>query len=167
MATTDHPRGFRTPPAGAPVTLPAPASAYPKDAELARVRRMAHVLDRYLVDPVIGLLIPGAGDIVGSLLGLYTVAIAIRRRMSPVIVARMLLNLGVDAVLGFVPLLGDLADVGFKANHRNVALLTERAEHGGRATWRDWLVVIGAALAFFALIGLMVYAVVALLRAIF
>ncbi|MBA3393557.1 MAG: DUF4112 domain-containing protein [Deltaproteobacteria bacterium] len=137
------------------------------DGEVARVRRLATVLDRYMIDPVIGLILPGAGDVLGSLLGLYTVSIAIRRRMSPVIIARMLTNLGVDALLGIVPLLGDLIDVGFKANVRNAELLEQRQEVGGKATARDWLMVIGSALAFMAVIGLSIYAVIALVRAIF
>ncbi len=129
------------------------------DPEVERVRKLARVLDNYLVDPIVGLLLPGAGDVIGSLLGLYTVAIALKRKMSPVIVARMLLNLGLDAVLGIVPLLGDLVDLGFKANERNVKLLMERGEQGGRASAKDWLLVVGAALVFIASIGLVVYAV--------
>jgi hypothetical protein len=133
--------------------------------EIQRVRTLARVLDHYLVDPLLGLLLPGAGDLIGSLLGLYIVGIAIRRRMSPVIVARMLLNLALDAGIGFVPVVGDIADFVFKANDKNVALLTER-HATGKPTARDWLAVGGAALAFAAVVGLAVYAVVALVRAI-
>jgi len=41
----------------------------------------------------------------------------------PAVVARMILNLGVDTLVGSVPLLGDLFDVAFRANLRNAALL--------------------------------------------
>jgi hypothetical protein len=136
------------------------------DPEVERVKKLANVLDHYLVDPVIGLVLPGAGDIIGSLLGLYTVALAIRRRMSPIIVARMLLNLAIDAAIGIVPLLGDIADIGFKANKRNVALLAERTEAGGKATKKDWLAVVGAAVAFGLAIGLSIYALVRIVNAI-
>ncbi|MDQ3366332.1 MAG: DUF4112 domain-containing protein [Myxococcota bacterium] len=169
MSTTGHPRVFHTP-SGTATYQPegAPAGTGTRtDPELDRVRQLATVLDRYLVDPILGLVIPGGGDIVGSLLGLYTVIIAIRRRMSPVIIARMLMNLGIDAVFGIVPLIGDLFDVGFKANQRNVALLEDRRHRGGRATARDWLMVVGAAVAFLAMMALSVYAIIALLRAIF
>ncbi len=137
------------------------------DRELQRVQTLARVLDRYLVDPVLGLIAPGAGDLAGSLLGLYAVGLALRRRVSPVVIARMLLNLSFDALLGAVPLLGDLFDLGFRAHERNVRLLLERAEEGGRATARDWLMVAGAALVFAGTVALAVYAVYALLRAIF
>jgi hypothetical protein len=136
------------------------------DPEVERVRQFAKILDTYYVDPLIGLVLPGAGDLIGSMLGLYSVTLAIRRRMSPVIIARMLMNLAIDGVLGIVPLVGDIFDLGFKANTRNIALLTERAEHGGKATAKDWLAVIGAGLAFFAVIGLSIYAIVSLIRAI-
>ncbi|MGN6107577.1 MAG: DUF4112 domain-containing protein [Kofleriaceae bacterium] len=134
------------------------------DVEMVRVRRMARVLDRYMLDPILGAVLPGAGDMIGSLLGLYAVSLAIRRRMSPVVIARMLLNLSIDALLGIVPAIGDLFDLAFRANERNVELLLAHAATGGRATWRDWLAVIGAALAFVATVGLAVYAAVAVVR---
>src|SRR4051794_19151389 len=114
------------------------------DPDVERVRKLAKVMDHYMVDPLLGLVLPGAGDIIGSLLGLYTVALAIRRKMSPVIIARMLLNLAIDAAVGIVPLIGDMADVAWKANDKNVALLSDRAATGGHATARDWISVVGA-----------------------
>lgn len=106
------------------------------------------------VDPILGLVAPGVGDIAGSLLGLYTVGIAVRRRMAPVVIARMLMNLAIDAVLGIVPLIGDIADFAFRANRRNFALLEERVASGGKGTTRDWLLVAGAALVFvLAIVG--------------
>lgn len=138
-----------------------------RDTELDRVRAIARVLDDYFVDPLIGFLLPGAGDVIGSVLGIYTIVIAARRKVSPVIIARMLMNLTVDAILGFIPFVGDLFDAGFKAKKRNLELLVERVEHGGRATARDWLIVIGAGLAYVAVMALIVWGIVALLRAVF
>ncbi|MDB4961798.1 MAG: uncharacterized protein JWP01_1797 [Myxococcales bacterium] len=136
------------------------------DPDVERVKRLAKILDGYFVDPIIGFFVPGAGDLIGSMLGMYTVMLAVRRRMSPVIIARMLTNLALDAALGIVPFAGDLFDVAHKANTKNVALLAERAEHGGKATTRDWLAVVGAALAFVAVIAVSIYAIVAVIRAI-
>jgi hypothetical protein len=144
-----------------------PGSGTGIDFELDRVRRVANVLDRYFVDPILGLVIPGGGDVLGSLIGAYTILIAVRRKVSPVIIARMLLNLAGDAILGFIPFIGDLFDFGFKANVRNVELLAERSQHGGRATGRDWLIVVGAALAYIAVMALVIYGIIALFRAIF
>lgn len=113
------------------------------EQDVARARTVAKVLDHYLVDPILGLLLPGAGDIATSVAGLYTVGVAIKRKLSPVIIARMLLNLALDALFGAVPLLGDLFDFAFRANTKNVALLEQR-QLGGRATARDWAMVMGA-----------------------
>jgi hypothetical protein len=132
--------------------------------DLERVRTITRVLDHYLVDPLLGLVLPGVGDLIGSVIGLYLVAVAVKRRMSPVIIARMLLNLAVDAGLGLVPIAGDIADFAFKANDRNLALLTDRAPSDS-ATARDWLVVGGAALLFIAVISLAIYGIVAVVRA--
>lgn len=127
------------------------------DREIQRARTFAKVLDRYLVDPIIGLLVPGVGDLATSLAGLYTVGIAISRRMSPVVIARMLLNLALDALFGVVPLLGDLIDLGYRANTRNVALLESRAATEGRATARDWALVAGAVAIFLVAVAGAVY----------
>lgn len=158
----------RGPPVGAagePEPVPRTQSRSASQPELERIRTLTRVLDHYLVDPLLGLVLPGAGDLIGSLLGLYVVGVAVRRRASPVVIARMLLNLALDAGLGFVPVIGDIADFAFKANQKNLALLSERPP-GRKATARDWLVVGGAALVFIAVIALVIYGVVALVRAI-
>jgi hypothetical protein len=142
--------------------LPSREPQVPPDIQ--RVRTLARLLDHYMVDPLLGLVLPGAGDLIGSLLGLYIVAMAVRRRMSPVVVSRMLLNLALDAGIGFLPLVGDIADFVFKANEKNLALLVER-HPTGKATARDWLAVGGAALVFAAVIAAMIYAVSAVIHA--
>jgi len=134
--------------------------------ELARARRLARVLDDYWIDPLLGTLLPGVGDVVGALVGLYVVMVAVRRRVSPVIIARMLLNLGADALFGIVPVLGDVFDFEFKANRRNVELLADRLSTGGRARGRDWALLIGVAGGFCAVLGLVVWGIVKLLSAI-
>jgi Domain of unknown function (DUF4112) len=136
----------------------------PVPRELARVRTLARVLDHYMVDPLLGLVLPGVGDLIGSVIGLYVVAIAVRRKVSPVVIARMLLNLAIDAGIGVVPLIGDFADLAFKANAKNFALLVERHDTG-KASAKDWLAVGGAVLVFVAVLGLASYAIVAIVRA--
>jgi hypothetical protein len=136
--------------------------------ELERVRLAARVLDSYFLDPLIGLVLPGGGDVIGSLLGVYTVVIAVRRSVSPVVIARMIMNLGLDAVIGFVPLVGDLADFGFKANKKNVELLERSLEtRGGKASAKDWLVVVGAALLYIGIMAFVVWGIIKIFKAIF
>jgi hypothetical protein len=133
------------------------------DRELERVRTLARVMDHYLVDPLMGFLLPGIGDVIGSLIGFYVVAIAWRRKVSPVLIARMILNLGFDMLIGVIPLLGDVADLAFKSNIKNVELLESHPT--GRATWKDWLIVAAAAAAYLAVMGLVIWGVIALVRA--
>ena len=139
----------------------------PTDRELVRVKRIARLMDDAFIDPLLGLLLPGAGDLVGSAIGLYVVGLALRRKVAPIIVARMLLNLAIDAGIGAIPLVGDMFDLAWKANDKTVVLLEQRTVGDGKAKWTDWLAVIGAFFALFAVLGLAIWGVVSLLRAIF
>jgi hypothetical protein len=112
-----------------------------------RLRRLAYLLDdrfsipgtRYRIglDGLVGL-VPGIGDAVTTVLALYIVLEARRLGVPVAKLARMGLNVGVDAVLGAVPLVGDLFDVAWKANRRNLALLLahfdadSRLRHAGQ-----------------------------------
>lgn len=133
------------------------------DPELERVRTFARVFDRYGLDAVIGLVLPGIGDAIGSLLGLYVVAIAIRRRVSSVVVARMLLNLAVDLVIGIVPVIGDIADFAFRANEKNLRLLEARPA-GGKPHASDWAVLISVGVGFAGVLVMLGYLVVVVVR---
>lgn len=125
-----------------PAAEPEPRS--PAQArELARARTVANVLDRAYLDPILGFVVPGLGDLLGSGMGMYIVVTALRLRVPPVVIARMLMNLATDAALGIVPLAGDVADVAFRAHRKNLALLVDRGEHRGSRP-SDWLLVLGA-----------------------
>lgn len=132
------------------------------DRDLERVRTLAHWMDNKLLDPLMGFLLPGIGDAIGSIIGFYVVMVAWRRRVSPVIIARMILNLGFDMLMGVVPLIGDAVDLKFKANVMNVELLMKRPT--GKATAKDWLFVVGAFVLWLAIMALMIWGVIALLR---
>lgn len=77
---------------------------------------------RFGIDAVIGL-IPGGGDLIGGVVSIYALAVAARFGAPTPVVLRMALNILVDALLGAIPLLGDLFDAGWKANRKNVDLL--------------------------------------------
>src|SRR5512143_3646451 len=112
------------------------------DRDVVAAETLARWLDDRGLDPILGLLLPGVGDLLGTVAGLYTVVVAVRRRAPTIVVARMLLNLGIDALVGVVPLLGDVFDFAWKANRRNVALLRDRTARG-RASAGDWAVLAG------------------------
>jgi hypothetical protein len=115
----------------------------PPHPHVARAEKLARWMDDRFLDPLIGLVLPGVGDLASAGVGLYIVAVAVQIGLPAIVIARMLLNLGLDALVGVVPLLGDAFDLVFKANRKNVALL--KARHTGGSTARDWLVVAGAA----------------------
>ena len=76
------------------------------------------------LDAVLGL-VPGVGDIAGAVLSLVIVARSLRYGPPPALVSKMLANVLTDTVLGAIPLVGILADVWFRANDRNAALMRE------------------------------------------
>jgi hypothetical protein len=83
------------------------------------------------LDPILGLILPGAGDALTALVGAGLVWVAFKQRVPSVILLRMVLNLVIDAILGVIPFLGDLFDVGFRASERNYKLLQKYAGNAG------------------------------------
>jgi hypothetical protein len=134
---------------------------------LERARSIATWLDNRYLDPIVGLIIPGAGDVLTSAAGLYLIAVAIQHELPAIVIARMLFNLAIDAALGAVPVAGDLFDFAFKANRRNLALLERRSVSGGRSRPGDWLVVIAAVLVFLAALALPIWLAARLIAHVF
>ena len=148
----------------APQAIEADASHH--DPAVAVATKLARWLDGRFVDPLLGLLLPGVGDLISGALGVYPILLAWRARAPKALLARMFLNLSIDAVGGAVPVLGDIWDFLFRAHAKNLALLQSRSRDGAlqsRAT--DVLVLIGAVLLFLAALAVPVIAAVLLVRA--
>jgi hypothetical protein len=107
---------------------------------------MADWLDDRYIDPLVGMILPGAGDLLFAVVGMYPVFVAVRRRMPAIVAARMIRNVAIDLFLGAVPVVGDIFDFVFKAHRRNANLLLERHVLGP-SPLRDWAAVLGAVLA--------------------
>ena len=100
--------------------------------DLERLRAIARLFDqafavpgtrwRFGVDALFGL-IPGLGDLAGAMVGVYALQVARRLRAPAAIQLHMLANIALDALVGTIPVLGDLFDFAFKAQTRNLALL--------------------------------------------
>jgi hypothetical protein len=99
---------------------------------LDQVRFIARMMDdrfvvpgtglRFGLDSIVGLF-PGFGDIITTAISLMIVHHAWQSGASKFTLARMLGNVGIDFVVGVVPLVGDLFDFVFKANRKNMRLL--------------------------------------------
>ena len=105
-----------------------------EEIALQRVARLAYWLDdrfripgtrlRMGLDGLLGL-IPGIGDTATALVAAYIVLEAARLGVPKRTLARMIANVGIDYVVGLVPLIGDLGDFAWKANRRNARMLRE------------------------------------------
>lgn len=87
---------------------------------------------RFGVDALLGLL-PGVGDVASAALSSYLIYEAYRLGASKRALAQMVGNVALDTVIGAVPLVGDAADVFWRANVRNMKILRRHlASSGGR-----------------------------------
>ena len=139
---------------------------------VTRARGLARLLDDLIripgtnigigIDPLIGL-IPGLGDVIGGAMSSYILLVASQEGAPTSVLVRMLGNIALDSLVGIVPVVGDLFDVGVKANRRNVDLLerhlgspreTKAASRGVVA-----LILLGAVLVIVGIIALGVLAV--------
>ena len=142
---------------------------------LEQVRRVARFWDEAFRLPVLGWrfgwdaivgLVPGVGDLLGALVAGALVVAGARLGAPPAVIGRMLGNVAVDALLGAVPLLGDLFDAGWKANRRNRILLEKWLEAPGAVARRSALALGAAVAGSVALIGLLGWLAVAAIRAV-
>lgn len=122
-----------------------------RDALPPWARKLAYVLDDFIkipgldrgvgLDAIVGLLIPGMGDAMTAFGSTALLILALKKRVPGVILGRMVMNIGVDALLGAVPFVGDIFDVFFRSNRRNLELI--EVHQGGAAppTRGDYAIV--------------------------
>lgn len=151
LATTEHAAGT---PSSAATAGPSTLAKTAKDLSSVDpfAARLAHWLDsafrvpgtnlRFGLDPILGMVAPGLGDVASGGLGTYLFFVALRRGVPLAIIARMAVNVLVDTVAGSIPLLGDLFDFAWKANDKNIALIKEHAGKRGPAGPLDYLIVL-------------------------
>ncbi len=93
---------------------------------------------RFGLDGIIGL-IPGLGDVIGGLASSIIVAAAWFRGVPYAALLRMVVNIGIEVVVGVVPVFGDAFDIAWKANRRNYELLVRHLHEPRRHNWKDWV----------------------------
>lgn len=134
---------------------------------IKRLRTLTHLLDNAIplpgtpyrigLDPLLGL-IPGGGDIAGAVLSAYIVISAAQLGLPRESLLRMVLNILLEVMVGTIPVLGDLFDVAWKANVKNMELLDihiKSPQVGKKADqWFVFILVVGLILAVLGAIAL-------------
>ena len=145
-----------------------PDAALP--ADLVALRRFAYYMDEAFVlpgtrirvglDAILGL-IPGIGDIIGAALSTWIIAGALRHRVPPLVIARMVFNVAIDLIFGAVPVAGDLFDFMYEENMMNMRLLEKHRDRRRppRSSGQIAL-VLGAIVAFLVLLAIGIAAAV-------
>ena len=149
-------------------TMSKPPTRFPqitpdtKAARLKRLRVFSRLLDKAIpipgtnvgigLDPILGLL-PAGGDFLGILLAGYIVIEAARLGASQTTLGKMFINIAIDALVGVIPVFGDIFDIAWTANERNIKLLEEQLQFPHQRKKADsWFV-------FVILAGLLILAV--------
>jgi hypothetical protein len=130
--------------------------------------RLSYILDRSIripgteirfgLDPIISLLFPFGGDVIGAALSGYIVLVSVRYGLPKGVVTRMVFNVAMDYVLGSIPLIGDLFDFAWKSNDKNMKLLERYARGRSGTFWSDWAWVF----ILLAILGLVIFGLIAL-----
>ena len=123
---------------------PKKGSAHPPSME--RFERVAKLLDskfeipgtgiRFGLDPILSF-IPLLGDLITLIISSMLIYTMHNHGASRKVVVKMLLNAGLDTLIGAVPLVGTVFDVFYRANDRNIRLLKEHyyeGKHQGSGT---------------------------------
>jgi Domain of unknown function (DUF4112) len=93
------------------------------------------------LDPILGL-IPGIGDGLANIAGSAILLIATQYRLPKIVILRMGLNVALNAMIGTVPVFGDIFSIWFRSNVKNAQLLERYVSAEGQAsTFGNWLFV--------------------------
>ena len=106
---------------------------------------------RFGLDPILSL-IPGLGDLASPAFTIVLLVKGLEREVPRVVLARMVLNAVIDAVIGLVPIAGNIGDIFWRANQWNLALLERHAGGGHPATKADYVFVWTIALVLLVLV---------------
>ena len=135
-------------------------------ASLRRLRRISHLLDNAIpipgtkhrigLDPILGL-IPGGGDLLGSVFAGYVVFKSAQMGVPQETLLKMAANIVFDTVAGTVPVAGDLLDVAWKANVKNIELLDAHLGSPEQGKKADWLFVAALLLGLILIVGSVIF----------
>ncbi|MEB3150425.1 MAG: DUF4112 domain-containing protein [Sphaerospermopsis kisseleviana] len=113
---------------------------------LKRLQQISKLLDNAItipgtpvgigLDPILGL-IPVGGDVLGLIFSLHIVIESAKLGISKATLGRMIVNIIIDALVGAIPMLGDLFDFAWRANNYNLILLEDYLKSPGEKKKAD------------------------------
>ncbi len=123
------------------------------------IERLEWVMDRSIpvgrwsfgLDPILDL-IPGIGDALGTVVSMTVILRGMHVGLPKSAIARMMVNIGIDTVVGAIPIIGNVFDFAFKSNTRNVRIYRS-ALAGERRARADWGFVLLIAVLFAAIVS--------------
>ena len=143
----------------------------PIPPQLQRIARLTKLMDSQFripgtsitfgIDPIIGL-IPGLGDVLDYAISAYLLVSMVQNGASGKSVAKMILNITIDGIVGLIPFFGRFFDIFYKANRRNLILAIEHFEEGKHqgSAWPIVLPILGVLLLLFILLSVLAFYVV-------
>lgn len=100
------------------------------------VHAIALWMDRRLLDPLIGLVLPGFGDALTSVLAVPYLYLSIVKLKSIPLTLAIICNILLDVLIGIIPYIGVVGDVFKRAFTRNAALIKGYVE-GDKAIMQE------------------------------
>lgn len=126
-------------------------------------------MDRYYIDPVIGIVLPGGlGDLVSAIASLPYIYFSVFKIKSITLTLAVVFNILRDILIGMIPFfVGDVFDVFSKSYHKNMQLIDGFIDGDERTIWKirkniAWIVIF--TIIFFALIYVMFQLVIPAIR---
>ena len=127
------------------MTEPLPTRTPQTEIDVEALERLAHNMDNLIpipgtdirvgLDAVLGF-VPVAGDLLSLTPSIYIYRQGHKAGVSSHTKGRMIFNIAVDTLIGSIPLVGDIFDIGFKSKVKNVALIRDHLDAGPSATGR-------------------------------
>ena len=100
------------------------------EKELKFANTLARLLDarfeilgkRFGINTLFGF-VPGLGDIIVGALSLYIISLGLKMKVPQEVTTKMIMNVGLSVVIGFIPFIGDAFYFFYQPNIRNIKLL--------------------------------------------
>ena len=130
------------------------------------LKRLAELMDskyqgpfgfRFGLDGLIGLF-PVVGNMITSCVSLYIIMRSAALGCPPVVLLRMGLNLLIDNIFDWLPILGNIFDFMWRANNKNILLLEGYLANPGRAVSRSSWLVFATILVMVAIMASLIFA---------